>query len=268
MQKNLKPVSSSRKIKLLNSCAVTAQAGKDIRKRAEKIRAKDSESLIVVVGCGAQVETELYEKNSAVDLVIGNSDRKNLKPIIENFLLKQSQLSQSQSPQSPPIQAQKIETVSSKKMLKSKDTQSKPMKSKKLLQSKDTQSKVIPSKSMRLENTELEDIKSKFEQSHELHSYKVLSQEAQSELIESQTVNPKSIQSETLLSQKVQTQSAQFQSMTSPVRKNQEKLTAKPPAEQIKKSLYLIFLNRLTFTVTLFCLTLIAPELFENSRWL
>jgi len=88
MQKSLKQV--TKKIKLLNSCAVTAQAGKDIRKRAEKIRANDSESLIVVVGCGAQVETELYEKNSAVDLVVGNSDRKNLKAIIENFLSSQS----------------------------------------------------------------------------------------------------------------------------------------------------------------------------------
>jgi len=90
LQKSLEPVSSKKKIRLLNSCAVTAQAGREIRKRAEKIRAFDPESLIVVVGCGAQVETELYEKNSAVDLVIGNADRKNLKPIVENFLSRSS----------------------------------------------------------------------------------------------------------------------------------------------------------------------------------
>ena len=94
LQKSLKSISSTKKIKLLNSCAVTAQAGKDIRKRAEKIRANDSESLIVVVGCGAQVETELYQKNTAVNLVIGNSERKNLKLIIENFLSYESKTNQ------------------------------------------------------------------------------------------------------------------------------------------------------------------------------
>ena len=91
MQKHLARLSFDRKIKLINSCAVTAQAGKDIRRRAEKIKAHDSKSLVVVVGCGAQVETELYEKNSAVDLVVGNSERKNLSSIIESFLLEKSQ---------------------------------------------------------------------------------------------------------------------------------------------------------------------------------
>ena len=88
MHKSLKLISSSEKITVLNSCAVTAQAGKEIRKRAEKIKRLNPDNLVIVVGCGAQVETELYENSQAVDMVIGNSERKNLKPLIENFLYR------------------------------------------------------------------------------------------------------------------------------------------------------------------------------------
>ena len=72
-------------IVILNSCAVTAQAGKEIRKEAEKIKSSDPESLVVVTGCGAQVETELYKNNSFVDLVVGNSDKKNLNRILQDY---------------------------------------------------------------------------------------------------------------------------------------------------------------------------------------
>ena len=81
---NLQP-QQKKNITILNSCAVTAQAGKDIRKEAEKIKNSNPDSLIVVTGCGAQVETEIYASAKAVDLVIGNSDKKNLKSILENF---------------------------------------------------------------------------------------------------------------------------------------------------------------------------------------
>ena len=70
---------------ILNSCAVTAQAGKDIRKEAEKIKNSNPNNFVVVTGCGAQVETELYESAKSVDLVVGNSDKKDLKSILTNF---------------------------------------------------------------------------------------------------------------------------------------------------------------------------------------
>ncbi|MBC6415265.1 MAG: tRNA (N(6)-L-threonylcarbamoyladenosine(37)-C(2))-methylthiotransferase MtaB [Bdellovibrionales bacterium] len=86
MQKSLNQVAFPKKVTILNSCAVTARVGKEIRKRAEKIKKLDSENFVVVVGCGAQVETHFYESTQAVDMVIGNSDRKNLKSLIEKFL--------------------------------------------------------------------------------------------------------------------------------------------------------------------------------------
>ena len=75
----------SQSVFILNSCAVTAQAGKDIRKEASKIKKVYPHSLIVLTGCGAQVETELYEREKSIDLIIGNSDKKRLKTILQGF---------------------------------------------------------------------------------------------------------------------------------------------------------------------------------------
>lgn len=87
IEKQLKDLPPSKNIIVLNSCAVTAQAGKDIRKEATKIKSSQPDSLIVLTGCGAQVETQLYEKTKSIDLIVGNSDRKNIKQIVTNFLL-------------------------------------------------------------------------------------------------------------------------------------------------------------------------------------
>ena len=86
MKKQLQDIqlSEQQNIFVLNSCAVTAQAGKDVRKEAGKIKRKNPESFVVVTGCGAQVETELYENTESVDLVVGNSDKGSLREILEN----------------------------------------------------------------------------------------------------------------------------------------------------------------------------------------
>ena len=90
MKKRLSGVKSRKNIFILNSCAVTSQAGKEIRKTAEKIKKSNPDSFVVITGCGAQVETELYKNSLFVDLVVGNSDRNNLKTIIENSFLQKN----------------------------------------------------------------------------------------------------------------------------------------------------------------------------------
>ncbi|MCY4321512.1 MAG: tRNA (N(6)-L-threonylcarbamoyladenosine(37)-C(2))-methylthiotransferase MtaB [Bdellovibrionaceae bacterium] len=90
IKKQLSSLRSKKNIVILNSCAVTAQAGKEIRKTAEKIKKSSSNNFVVITGCGAQVETELYKNSQFVDLVVGNSDRKNLKNIIEQSLLQKN----------------------------------------------------------------------------------------------------------------------------------------------------------------------------------
>lgn len=90
MEKHLAGIPISKKVFVLNSCAVTAQAGKDIRKEARRIKSSHPDSLIVLTGCGAQVETELYEQEKSIDLLIGNSDRKNLTSILKEFSTQSS----------------------------------------------------------------------------------------------------------------------------------------------------------------------------------
>ena len=63
-------------------------------KQRKKIKTSKPDSFVVITGCGAQVETELYEQTKVVDLIVGNSDRKNLKAIIEKFLLQKNHKSQ------------------------------------------------------------------------------------------------------------------------------------------------------------------------------
>ena len=77
-------LNQEKSIFILNSCAVTAKAGRDIRKEAQKIKSSHPDSLVVLTGCGAQVETELYEQTKSIDLIIGNSDKKNLTDILKN----------------------------------------------------------------------------------------------------------------------------------------------------------------------------------------
>ena len=91
MKKQISALKTDKNVFILNSCAVTAQAGKEIRKTAEKIKHSNKNSFVVITGCGAQVETELYKNNSFVDLVIGNSDRHNLKKIIQSSLSQKTQ---------------------------------------------------------------------------------------------------------------------------------------------------------------------------------
>ena len=78
-------LSQKQNIIILNSCAVTAEAGKTIRKEAKKIKKEKPNSLIVLTGCGAQVETELYEKTPEIDIIVGNSDKQNLTSILQNW---------------------------------------------------------------------------------------------------------------------------------------------------------------------------------------
>ena len=78
-------------IKILNTCAVTENATKEALKTAKKIKQKNPKEMVVVVGCGAQVDTSLYEKNPYVDLIVANSHKNSLPQILKEFLLnKQS----------------------------------------------------------------------------------------------------------------------------------------------------------------------------------
>lgn len=82
---------------LINTCAVTREAGKEALRAAEKIKRENSKNLVVVTGCGAQADTEIYEQNGSVDLVVGNSHRENLPTILSDFLKTRSHISKKEN---------------------------------------------------------------------------------------------------------------------------------------------------------------------------
>lgn len=73
------------KIHILNTCAVTAEATKEAMRTIRKIKAKDPESLVVVTGCAAQVDTDQFSNLPGADLVVANSHKGDLEDIIRKY---------------------------------------------------------------------------------------------------------------------------------------------------------------------------------------
>ena len=73
-------------IALINTCAVTEEAGREALRQIKKLKQQNPKQLVVVTGCGAQVDTPLYEGNRDVDLIVANSHKGDLPQILRGFL--------------------------------------------------------------------------------------------------------------------------------------------------------------------------------------
>jgi len=60
---------------VFNSCAVTAEAEKELRASIRKEKKLNPEAKIVITGCASQINPEKYAKMPEVDLIIGNADK-------------------------------------------------------------------------------------------------------------------------------------------------------------------------------------------------
>ncbi len=60
---------------VMNTCAVTAEAVRQARQSIRRIRRERPEARIVVTGCAAQTEPELFASMAEVDRVIGNEEK-------------------------------------------------------------------------------------------------------------------------------------------------------------------------------------------------
>ena len=72
---------------VINSCAVTNEAERQVKQTIRKIRRDNPEAKIVITGCSAQLNPEIYNNMNEVDLVLGNKE----KMIRENYLLPKKQ---------------------------------------------------------------------------------------------------------------------------------------------------------------------------------
>lgn len=60
---------------IINSCAVTNEAVRQARQTIRKLRRENPNKQIIVTGCAAQIEPEMFASMDEVDFVIGNDDK-------------------------------------------------------------------------------------------------------------------------------------------------------------------------------------------------
>lgn len=60
---------------IVNSCAVTAEAERQVRQSIRRARRENPESKIIVTGCAAQIDPDRYATMEEVDRVIGNEEK-------------------------------------------------------------------------------------------------------------------------------------------------------------------------------------------------
>jgi threonylcarbamoyladenosine tRNA methylthiotransferase MtaB len=71
-----------RKVHILNTCAVTAEATKEALRHIRRLKRKDKDAMVVVTGCAAQVDTKEFEKELGADLIVANSHKGKLEDYI------------------------------------------------------------------------------------------------------------------------------------------------------------------------------------------
>ena len=73
---------------VINTCTVTNMSDRKSRQMLRKVKDENPETLVVAVGCYAQVAKEELNKISEIDLVLGNNEKINIVEIIEEYLNK------------------------------------------------------------------------------------------------------------------------------------------------------------------------------------
>ena len=71
---------------IVNTCAVTAEAVRQSRQAIRKARREQPEAKIIVTGCAAQTEPELYAAMPEVDRVLGNQEKLQAGSYARDFL--------------------------------------------------------------------------------------------------------------------------------------------------------------------------------------
>lgn len=80
------PFDTEADIYIINTCTVTNIADRKSRQMLHRAKKKNPEAVVVAVGCYVQTGKEDVEKDSAIDLAVGNNRKKDLVEILETFL--------------------------------------------------------------------------------------------------------------------------------------------------------------------------------------
>lgn len=73
-------------IYIVNTCTVTNVSDRKSRQIIRRAKQINPDSLLVVTGCYAQVGAKELEQIKEIDLIVGNSEKKNIVEIVENYV--------------------------------------------------------------------------------------------------------------------------------------------------------------------------------------
>ena len=76
---------------IINTCTVTNMADKKSRQMIRRVKELNEESILVAVGCYAQVAKEDLEKIPEIDLILGTNEKKNIVSHVEKILNEEKQ---------------------------------------------------------------------------------------------------------------------------------------------------------------------------------
>ncbi|WP_125144044.1 tRNA (N(6)-L-threonylcarbamoyladenosine(37)-C(2))-methylthiotransferase MtaB [Clostridium transplantifaecale] len=79
------PFKEGADVYIINTCSVTNVADKKSRQMLHRAKKMNPESVVVAVGCYVQAAKDDLEKDSAVDLIIGNNKKKDLVELLERY---------------------------------------------------------------------------------------------------------------------------------------------------------------------------------------
>ncbi|MDY4069982.1 MAG: tRNA (N(6)-L-threonylcarbamoyladenosine(37)-C(2))-methylthiotransferase MtaB [Lachnospiraceae bacterium] len=80
------PFDETADIYIINTCTVTNIADRKSRQMLHRAKKQNPDAVVVAVGCYVQTGRETVEKDEAIDLAIGNNKKKDLVPILEEYL--------------------------------------------------------------------------------------------------------------------------------------------------------------------------------------
>ncbi|MCB0393331.1 MAG: radical SAM protein, partial [Bdellovibrionales bacterium] len=86
LQQRLDGKNYSRPVQVLNTCAVTGEATSEAIRTLRRIKRESPETLVVVTGCSAQVDTERFQDLAEVDLIVANSHKGMIGELIEKTI--------------------------------------------------------------------------------------------------------------------------------------------------------------------------------------
>ncbi len=72
-------------IYIINTCTVTNMSDRKSRQMIRRVKQINPKSILVVTGCYAQVASKDLEKIKEIDLIVGNTEKKDIINIVENY---------------------------------------------------------------------------------------------------------------------------------------------------------------------------------------